>query len=127
MPARWRGRATASRRSTPLTIWSKRAWRCRERSTATIRGRIEALRGSEEQAVLTPGAARCDRRLARCRGGVGRAWPLDPFDFGSIAAQLTEGYRERAPPHSRPTGRRRAPTICMRCASASSISLPDGA
>src|SRR6202790_1013053 len=64
-----------------------------ERSAATIRGRIEALRGNEEQAVLTP--ALRDTIVAwldAAAASIG-LWPLDPFDFSSIAAQLTDGYR----------------------------------
>jgi len=63
------------------------------RSTATIRGRIEALRGSEEQAVLTPELR--DRIVAwlDTAAAAVELWPLDPFDFSSIAAQLTAGYR----------------------------------
>jgi len=63
------------------------------RTSATIRSRIEALRGSEEQAVLTPAkrdaiAAWLDEAAAAVA-----AWPLDPFDFSSIAERLTAGYR----------------------------------
>ena len=64
-----------------------------ERSTATIRNRIEALRDSEEQAVLTPELR--DRIVAwlDTAASAVEQWPLDPFDFSSIAAQLTAGYR----------------------------------
>ncbi len=64
-----------------------------ERSIATVRGRIEALRGSEEQAVLTP-ALRDDliAWLDTAAAAV-ELWPLDPFDFAAIAARLTDGYR----------------------------------
>jgi CHAD domain-containing protein len=63
------------------------------RSSATIRARIEALRSNEERAVLTPAlrdsiAAWLDAALAAVAD-----WPLDPFDFDAIAAQLTVGYR----------------------------------
>jgi len=64
-----------------------------ERTSATIRGRIEALRGSEEQAVLTP--AQRDVIVAwldTAAAGVAQ-WPLDPFDFAAIAEQLMVGYR----------------------------------
>jgi CHAD domain-containing protein len=64
-----------------------------ERSGATIRGRIDALRGSEEQAVLTP--AQRDAIVAwldAAAATVGQ-WPLDPFDFAAIAEQLMVGYR----------------------------------
>ncbi len=64
-----------------------------ERSIATVRGRIEALRASEEQAVLTP-ALRDDLIgwLDAAAAAV-ELWPLDPFDFDAIAARLTTGYR----------------------------------
>ncbi len=64
-----------------------------ERSTATIRSRIEALRDSEEQAVLTPELR--DRIVAwlDTAASAVEQWPLDPFDFSSIAARLTAGYR----------------------------------
>jgi CHAD domain-containing protein len=63
------------------------------RTSATIRGRIDALRGSEEQAVLTP--AKRDAIVAWLDGAAAAVelWPLDPFDFSSIAAQLAAGYR----------------------------------
>ncbi len=71
-----------------------------ERSTATIRSRIEALRGSEEQAVLTPELR--DRIVAwlDTAAAAVELWPLDPFDFSSIAAQLTAAYRNARKPHS---------------------------
>jgi len=71
------------------------------RSGETIRGRLEALRASEEQSVLTP--ALRDRIVAWLDAAAAAVeqWPLDPFDFSSIAAQLTDGYRD---------ARRRIPT-----------------
>ena len=64
-----------------------------ERSVATVRGRLEEMRGSEERAVLTPELRdSIVRWLDAARAAVER-WPLDPFDFSSIAAQLTSGYR----------------------------------
>jgi len=64
------------------------------RSVATIRSRIEAIRGSEEQAVLTPELR--DGIIAWLDAATAaiEQWPLDPFDFSSIAAQLAAGYRE---------------------------------
>jgi len=64
-----------------------------ERSTATVRSRIESLRGSEEAAVLTPELR--DAIVAWLDSAVAavETWPLDPFDFSAIAAQLTAGYR----------------------------------
>ncbi len=64
-----------------------------ERSTATIRGRIEALRGSEEQAVLTPALRDAIVAWLDTAAAAVELWPLDPFDFSSIAAQLADSYR----------------------------------
>src|SRR5271156_5485226 len=64
-----------------------------ETSTATIRGRIEALRGSEEQAVLTPALRDTILVWLDTAAASVETWPLDPFDFSSIAAQLAAGYR----------------------------------
>ena len=64
-----------------------------ERSTKTVRDRIEALRGSEEQAVLTPGLRDAIVAWLDAAAASIELWPLDPFDFASIAAQLTVGYR----------------------------------
>jgi CHAD domain-containing protein len=64
-----------------------------ETSTATIRGRIEALRGSEEQAVLTPALREAILTWLDTAAASVETWPLDPFDFSSIAAQLAAGYR----------------------------------
>lgn len=64
-----------------------------ERSAATIRARIEALRGSEEQAVLTPALRDTIIAWLDTAAAAVEAWPLDPFDFSSIAAQLSRGYR----------------------------------
>lgn len=63
------------------------------RTSATIRGRIETLRGSEEQAVLTPELRERIAGWLDATTGAVESWPLDPFDFGAIAAQLTRGYR----------------------------------
>src|SRR4029077_5617689 len=64
-----------------------------ERSNATVRVGIEALRGNEEQAVLTP--ALRDTILAWLDAATAaiELWPLDPFDFSAIAAQLADSYR----------------------------------
>jgi CHAD domain-containing protein len=64
-----------------------------ERSTATIRTRIEALRGTEEQAVLTPALRDTIVAWLDTAAAAVETWPLDPFDFSSIAAQLASGYR----------------------------------
>jgi CHAD domain-containing protein len=64
-----------------------------ETSTATIRGRIEALRGSEEQAVLSTALREAILTWLDTAAASVETWPLDPFDFSSIAAQLAAGYR----------------------------------
>lgn len=64
-----------------------------ERSTATVRSRIEALRGSEERAVLTPELRDVIVGWLDSAAAAVETWPLDPFDFSAIAAQLTAGYR----------------------------------
>src|ERR1700733_10968420 len=64
-----------------------------ERSAATIRGRIEALRGSEEEAVLTPALRDAIVAWLDAAAAAIEQWPLDPFDFSAIAAQLTISYR----------------------------------
>ena len=65
-----------------------------ERSTATIRSRIEAIRGTEEQAVLTPQLRNAIIAWLDSAAAATEQWPLDPFDFRSIAARFAVGYRE---------------------------------
>jgi CHAD domain-containing protein len=64
-----------------------------ERSSTTIRGRIEALRGSEEEAVLTPAKRDAILTWLDAAEATVALWPLDPFDFSAIAERLTVGYR----------------------------------
>ena len=64
-----------------------------ERSTATIRERIEAIRGSEEQAILTPELRDAIIAWLDATAASIEQWPLDPFEFSKIAARLTAGYR----------------------------------
>jgi CHAD domain-containing protein len=64
-----------------------------ERSAATVRGRLEELRASEERSVLTPELRDSIVRWLDAAAAAVERWPLDPFDFSSIAAQLTAGYR----------------------------------
>lgn len=63
------------------------------RSSATVRSRLEVLRAGEEQAVLTP--ARRDAIVVWLDAAAATIdlWPLDPFDFSTIASQLTKSYR----------------------------------
>ena len=91
------------------------------RSTATIRGRLEAMRGSEEQAVLTPDAARCDHRLARCRDRRGRAVAARSVRIQRHRRAPAAGYRSGAALYPGRLGRTPAPKTCIICASASSI------
>ena len=72
-----------------------------KRSHATVRGRIEALRGDEEQAVLTPALREGILTWLDAAATSIESWPLDPFDFSAIAAQLADSYRgarRRIPP-----------------------------
>jgi CHAD domain-containing protein len=64
-----------------------------KRSVATVRSRIETFRGSEEQAVLTSTLRDAIVAWLDAAAAAVELWPLDPFDFSSIAAQLTVGYR----------------------------------
>jgi CHAD domain-containing protein len=64
------------------------------RSATTIRSRIEAIRGSEEEAVLTEELREAIFAWLDTTTEAVEQWPLDPFDFSSIAAQLAVGYRE---------------------------------
>lgn len=72
---------------------AKKTMALSERSRTTIRGRIMAIRGSSEQAALTP------QRRDAITAWLDQAtvaleqWPLDPFDFHDIAARLAIGYR----------------------------------
>jgi CHAD domain-containing protein len=73
-----------------------------ERSAKTVRERIEALRGSEERAVLTPELRDSILAWIDEAAAAVEQWPLDPFDFDAVAAQLTVGYRSarrRLPAH----------------------------
>src|SRR5271163_985235 len=62
------------------------------RSSGTLRSRIEAMRGSEEQAVLTPALRDAIVAWLDATASGVEEWPLDPFDFSSIAAQLSRAY-----------------------------------
>jgi CHAD domain-containing protein len=62
-------------------------------SSETIRGRLEALRASEEKSGLTPELRDVILAWLDVTAGAIEMWPLDPFDFSSIAARLTASYR----------------------------------
>jgi CHAD domain-containing protein len=64
-----------------------------ERSQATIRGRLEAVREGEQKAVLTPALRDgiigwIDTTMAAVE-----SWPLDGVDFEALADRLAAGYR----------------------------------
>jgi CHAD domain-containing protein len=64
-----------------------------ERSIATICRRLEALRTSEEESVLTPELRDTIVRWLDAAAAAVALWPLDSFEFAAIATQLTAGYR----------------------------------
>ncbi|HEY2529636.1 MAG TPA: CHAD domain-containing protein [Xanthobacteraceae bacterium] len=64
-----------------------------ERSVAIIRSRLEGLRASEEQAVLTPELREPIVSWLDAAAGAVELWPLGAIDFSAIAARLTDGYR----------------------------------
>ena len=63
------------------------------RSTLSVRGRIEALRGSEERAVLTDELRDAIAAWLDATAAATELWPLDAADFTTVAAQLAAGYR----------------------------------
>ena len=102
---RWRREARAHARSLSLARdgqsalnafddLAKKGLALSERSIATIRGRIEAIRGTEERSVLTPDLRDAITAWLDSATAAVELWPLDPFDFSSIAEQLAAGYRE---------------------------------
>ena len=71
----------------------KRGMVLSERSAATTRSRIEAIRGSEERLVLTPELRDAIIAWLDAAAAAIELWPLDPFDFSAIAERLAAGYR----------------------------------
>jgi CHAD domain-containing protein len=63
------------------------------RSTASVRARLEALRGSEERAVLTDALRDAIAAWLDATAAAVELWPLDDVDFAGVAAQLAAGYR----------------------------------
>jgi CHAD domain-containing protein len=63
------------------------------RSTDNIRSRIDALRGGNEQAQLTPALRDAIVGWLDAAAAGVETWPLDPFDFSSIAGELADAYR----------------------------------
>jgi CHAD domain-containing protein len=72
---------------------SKRAMAVSERTTATVRGRIEELRAGEERAVLTPELRDSIAQWLDAAAEAIEQWPLEDLHFSAIAAQLAVGYR----------------------------------
>jgi CHAD domain-containing protein len=71
----------------------KQATTLSERSAATIRERIEAIRMSEERAVLTPELRDDIIRWLDTAAAAVELWPVDEVAFSAIAERLTTGYR----------------------------------
>jgi CHAD domain-containing protein len=72
-----------------------------ERSMATIRSRLEALRASEEHAVLTPALRDSIIAWLDTTASAVEGWQLSALDFSALSASLTAGYRaarELVPP-----------------------------
>jgi len=63
------------------------------RSAASVRGRLEALRGSEERAVLTDELRDAIVAWLDTAAAATEPWPLDAVEFATLAAQLAAGYR----------------------------------
>lgn len=71
------------------------------RSTASVRSRLEALRGGEERAVLTDELRDAIAAWLDATAAAAELWPLDTVEFATLAAQLAAGYRSarrRMPP-----------------------------
>jgi CHAD domain-containing protein len=63
------------------------------RTSDTIRARLEALRSSEERQGLTPMLRDAIIAWLDVAAAAIEMWPLDPFDFSSIASELAKSYR----------------------------------
>ena len=71
----------------------KQATTLSDRSAVTIRERIEAIRKSEERAVLTPELRDDIIRWLDTAAAAVELWPVDEVAFSAIAERLTTGYR----------------------------------
>lgn len=60
---------------------------------ATIRGRIEAIRAAQEQAVLTPALHQSILDRIDAMAAAVESWPLDTIGFDALAERLAAGYR----------------------------------
>ena len=63
------------------------------RSSETIHARIEALRASQEAAVLTPGKRDAIIAWLDATAAAVAQWPFDTISFPALAGRLTGGYR----------------------------------
>ena len=99
---------------------TKASWCSRHGSGDTIRSQLEALRGSEEQAVLTPGLRDAIFGVARYGGGRGRAMAARSVRFFFDRSTTHQSLPHRAPSNSGALDKQPAPPNCIRCASASS-------
>ena len=72
---------------------AKKAAALSARSTASVRDRLEALRGSEERAVLTEEQRDAILAWLDAAAAAAELWPLDTVDFAGLAARLAAGYR----------------------------------
>jgi CHAD domain-containing protein len=64
-----------------------------ERSQATIRGRLEAVREGEQKAVLTPALRDGIIGWIDSTTTAVESWPLEGVDFQALADRLAAGYR----------------------------------
>jgi CHAD domain-containing protein len=63
------------------------------RTVATIRGRLDAMRGGAEQAVLTPAPRQDILDWLDAADAAVEHWAFDSIAFDALAARLARGYR----------------------------------
>ena len=96
--ARDRARALASARDgqsalNALDDLAKHGLTLSERTVASIGGRLEALRASEERSVLAAAAREGILAWLDTAAETVEGWPLETVHFSDVAAGLTAGYR----------------------------------
>jgi CHAD domain-containing protein len=64
-----------------------------KRTITTVHQRLDALRSSEERTALSPGQREAILAWLESVAAAVALWPVDPFEFAAIAAQLTATYR----------------------------------
>ena len=104
----------------PSMTSSARAWSCRNAPPQPFAAASRRCAAARSRPGLTEALRDAIVAWLDAAAAAIEQWPLDPFDFSSIAGQLTHQLPQRAQAHSRQTGRWRAPRICTSCASASS-------